>query len=148
MLLGIASIFGVAAQTAVMEVNGLILGNKYTDAQMKAALGEPTRAYSWNDEFGGGREYQYGPENEFDMFRYQTEWGFNSFSLSTSAFALFNGQLKVGDNLSKVSLLGFGTLTPKGTAMYYFYLPNWDDPLIIHVNSGNIITSMQFAMGV
>lgn len=148
MLLGIAGIFGVAAQTTVMEVNGLVIGNKYTDAQMKAALGEPTRAYSWNDEFGGGREYQYGPENEFDMFRYQAEWGFNSFSLSTSAFALFKGQLKVGDNLSKVSLLGFGTLTPKGTAMYYFYLPNWDDPLIIRVNSGNIITSMQFAMGV
>ena len=125
-----------------MDINGLIIGEHYTDAQMRAALGEPTRYRSQVSELGESRTYQYGPIDNYDLFRHSEMSGFNIFGVSTPKFTLFNGKLKVGDNISKVTQLGVvGRLEKKSPTEYYFYPQYWDDPLVISVDANNVITS-------
>ncbi len=131
-----------------IDVNGLVHGKNYTDAQMRAKLGEPTRYRSQDDELGGTRSYQYGPEAKYDLFRWSGQDGFNIFTLETPKYSLFKGLLKVGDNISKISLLGFGTLEVESSIKHrYLFHYGWTDcPLEIQTDFNRVITRIRFSI--
>lgn len=95
----------VSAQTIVKDaisVNGLKVGERYTQEQFVQALGTPTKIEppSDDDEYPDAWTYWYGK----DLF-YLFEGEFYGFELWSPAFVV-NGLLRVGDPVSKVDQLG------------------------------------------
>src|SRR5574344_72052 len=80
------------------DVQGLILGQKYTDSQTRAKLGNnPLKMDTWDDGEVVGREYEYGLNDTINSIFFRTEQDeFSGFVLEDSTFALFEGHLKVG----------------------------------------------------
>lgn len=85
-----------------ISVNGLRVGEKYTNAYFVSVLGTPTKVDtpSKTDEYENAYTYYYGK----DRF-YLIGNEFYGFDLWTSAFAV-NGLIRVGDNISKIDQLG------------------------------------------
>lgn len=95
----------VPAQSPVKDaitVEGLIVGNHYSEQQIIEALGQPTKADlpSEDDVYLNAYTYHYGKDRV-----YRIDGELYGFDLRTSKF-LINGLIKVGDNISKVDLLG------------------------------------------
>lgn len=130
-----------------LDVNGLYPFELYTDAQMRTALGEPTSFKSWiGDSNGEGRtyHYRYGISDRYDRFKYEADFGgFVAFSVVNPRFKLFGGRLKVGDPLSKLTQLGFGTPI-KDSSPYFYYLRWGDDNLFFKVDSSNNIIAITY----
>ena len=111
------------------DVQGLIFGNKYTDAQTRAKLGKNPLSYkTWFDGEMTTRTYQFGTEGKSNEIRFTNpeQDEFSGFSLKDSTFSLFEGHLKVSDTIAKVSQLGGGLLVfnenlINNRKLYYFY---------------------------
>lgn len=143
-VLVLANFAGAMAQNLYpMKINGLIIGEKYSDAQVRSALGTPTRYSVWDSEMGGGREYQYGPVAAYDVIRCDAD-GLSSFGLFTSRFSLFDGRLRVGDSLSKIYQIGFSSIEAKENGEYYCDVAPYDDPLVVKSNGKGVIVCIYF----
>lgn len=112
-----------------LDVQGLLLGEKYTDAQTRAKLGNnPLRMKTSFDGESTNRTYHYGTENKYNeiWFRSMNQDELTGFYLADSTFSIFEGHLKVGYNISRISQLGGGLLEFQETdslnkKLYYFY---------------------------
>lgn len=127
--------FGLALslQTAIaanptpftFDVQGLILGGKYTDTQTRSKLGNnPIKMYTWDDGEVIGREYLYANSNKFRFGGDQDVLTY--FFLDDSRYSVFEGHLKVGDYLyQKIGLLCGGLLVYEKSIgnknLYHFY---------------------------
>lgn len=134
------------------DVQGLIIGEKYTDSQTRAKLGSnPLKMDTWDDGEVIGRDYQYGVlnnANEF-WFRSNNQDEFSGFSLVDSTFSVFEGHLKVGNKISCVTQLGGDLLELKNSnsenqRLYLFYPIGEvsEECLTIVTDINGIITSM------
>lgn len=128
-----------------MDIQGLIPGKSYTDEQIREALGSPSRFHT--AETGKHFEYQYGTLCDYDSFRYETGRGLVYFRICTPNFSLFNGLIKVGDNIRKFSELTGGLLESRGSGTYYFY-PTGDTSrnyLVIGTFADGVIRGVSFS---
>ncbi|MGL4851946.1 MAG: hypothetical protein ACRC3Z_04790 [Phocaeicola sp.] len=130
----------------VFSVGGLELGVDYTDAQMRMKLGIPTKFEIQNSESGGIREYQYGASGNHDYFFWSGYNGFETFVLRTNKYALFDGKVRVGDNISVFNTLSFGQLTMKSNTLYYFDFDRLDASLEITTNPAGVIAILAFSI--
>jgi hypothetical protein len=137
------------------DVQGLILGNKYTDTQTRAKLGNiPLSFKTYDDGEVIGRTYQYGITSKYDVFRFGGEQDvITYFYLATSSYALFEGHIKVGDNISKFNQLGGGLrvlneIVDNNHKIYHFYPIGFVSEVFLVINTDNDgkITSMWFEM--
>lgn len=111
------------------DLQGLIPFEKYTDVQTRAKLGNnPLHMTTRFDGETTTRTYRYGTETKYNQiwFRSIHQDEFRGFKLVDSTLSLFEGRLKVGNNISKVAQLGGGLLEYKETnsenkKIYYFY---------------------------
>lgn len=109
------------AQTIVKDaivVNGLQVGERYTQEQIVKALGTPSKIVSPSetDEYPNVYTFYYNQ----DRF-YLIDGKLYGFELRTSAFVV-NGSIRIGDAVSKVNQLG-GCIEKRSTALYP--LINW-----------------------
>lgn len=81
------------------DVAGLNPYTNTTDTEIRQALGQPSRYFINQSELGEEREYQYGPQEMYDLFRYQDSTGCLEFTLETSTFSLFEGKISVGKSI-------------------------------------------------
>lgn len=128
------------------DVAGLNPYTNTTDTEIRQALGQPSRYFINQGELGEEREYQYGPQEMYDLFRYQDSTGCLEFTLETSAFTLFNGKICVGKNISKFHILTSGVLKKLSQNLYYFYPTGklTEDYLEIHTNNNDKIIRIIF----
>ncbi len=110
-----------AQNVPTLDINGLEVGGSYTDAQMRAALGGNVHYYQSDSDsiFGEWRTYHIGDDQGYDVFRYSDQNGFNSFVLKTPNYTIYNGRLKVGDDISKANF-SWGVFESKGSNKYRF----------------------------
>lgn len=134
------------AYPGVFSVGGLELGVDYTDAQIRAKLGTPTKFYTQNDELGGVREYQYGVSGRHDFFCWSGINGFETFVLRTNKYALFDGRVRVGSRVSVFNTLSFGQLTKKSDTLYYFDFDRLDASLEVTTTQAGVITMLAFSV--
>lgn len=133
------------AQNDLLDINGLLLGKKYSKTQITNALGAPTKSSSWDDEFGGGEEYKYGN----DIFRFETARGFVDFFIVTNKFELFDGQIRIGDNVTDLTLLKLpdSKLESAGSNKYYFYpVGREGDALFITTTNNGTMTKISYSV--
>ncbi len=128
-----------------LDVNGLKIDNQYSNEQFKAALGEPTRIYTWGDKFESGFEYHYMEGDSINRFKCQQGIGFCEFSITSSKFVLFGGRLRVGDNITKIAQLGIGTPFREKDNVYYLGYKNEVMLNIYTDNNGKIIKFYYYA---
>lgn len=124
-----------------IDVAGLNPYTNITDTEIRQALGQPTRFSINRSELGEEREYQYGPQEKYDLFRYQDSTGCLEFTLETSTFSLFEGRISVGKSISDFQTLTGGLLKKQSQSLYYFYPAGKlaEDYLEIHTNNNTII---------
>ena len=116
-LLTVCSIKAANPVPYTFDVQGLILGNKYTNTQTRVKLGNnPLKMETWDDGEVVGREYRYGATINYNIFYFGGEQDeFSRFILVDSTYSIFEGHIKVGYNISKFGLLGGGLLMLKET---------------------------------
>ena len=132
-----------------LEVNGLFVDSTYTRDQVQAKLGVPTYYHSsFSDDgvvgFNEGYDYTVGQNNSQFLF---LDGKLHSFYIATSDFPVFSahssGGIRVGDNISKVQVLGFGPATKQSDGRYFLGILG-DAPLILHVTSAGVITQIWY----
>jgi hypothetical protein len=138
--------FTVAAH-AQLTVNGLVIGDTYTLAQMKANLGNnPTfQSTSVSDDLGT----TYTLEYEGDYFSFNTEYGLTNCTLETNTYPVVIDKvpLRVGDNISILLTIPDSQLVLREEGLYDLRLPPMDYCGVwIGFNSDNIITSIIFTV--
>lgn len=123
------------------DVAGLNPYTNTTDTEIRQALGQPSRYFINQSELGEEREYQYGPQEMYDLFRYQDSTGCLEFTLETSTFSLFEGKISVGKSISDFQTLTGGLLKKQSQSLYFFYPAGelTEDYLEIHTNNNKII---------
>ena len=134
-----------------LEVKGIFIGNTYTKDQVQATLGVPTHYWSGMSEFGLNEEYNYTVNQQNNLFRFAENGVFIEFTIRSSDFPVFSahssGGIRVGDNISKVQVFGFGPATKRSDGTYWVAILS-DDPLILRVNEAGIITLIMFSTSV
>ena len=121
--------------TSSITVNNLTIGTQYTQTYLIASFGTPM--YSSMSEFGLDEGYLYG--NSF--FRFAENGMFVGFVVRDNTFLVleqYNGGIRIGDLISKVSLLGgIGwRLEAKPNGMYELWMN--DEVMYFKVESGRI----------
>jgi len=142
---GFSQILGYT-QATDMDVNGIFIGGTYTKAQVEAKWGTPTKYWSGTSENGLNEEYSYSN----NLFRFSENGVFETFNIKTSNFAVytaFSGGIKVGDNISRIKAIGFGTPVLQSDGTYWLNRNNSDDPLIFYQSNG-VITRIYFMTSV
>jgi hypothetical protein len=135
------------AHTTDLDVKGVYIGGIYTQAQVQAAWGTPTKYWSGITEFGYLNEaYVYTKDQLNNSFLFGEDGIFHTFTIRTSNFPVyttFSGGIKVGDNISRVQTIGLGTPVLESDGKYYLYRNNCDDPLMFEHSNG-VITMISF----
>ena len=109
--------------TSSIGVKSLRIGTKYTSVQIETIFGgSPTTYCSSISEFGLDEGYQY--ENSWFSFAENGMFvGFNITSDNFAVFEQYNGGVRVGNLISKVTQLGAGgTLVAKPDGKYEWWL--------------------------
>ncbi len=135
-----------AQTTPDLDVKGVYIGATYTQAQVQAKWGTPTKYLSHTSEFGLNEEYTYAQDQLINIFCFGEDGVFHSFTIETSNFAVytaFSGGIKVGDNISRVQAIGLGTPVLKSDSKYYLHRNNSDDALEFEHSNG-VITRILF----
>jgi len=138
------------ARTTDIDVNGVFIGATYTQAQVQAKWGTPTRYWSGTSEFGLNEEYTYIQDQLYNTFSFGEDGVFHSFIIETSNFAVyttFSGGIKVGDNISRVQAIGLGTPVLKSDVKYYLLRNNYDDAIVFEHSNG-VITRISFEISI
>ncbi len=140
-----------AQEIPSLNINGLEVGEYYTDAQVRAALGVNPLFFLLDDSdsfTGDYSVYRYGTNSLYDSFRFLEDGGFSSFSLSRTNYTLYDGRLKVGDDISKIYTFDWGVAEYKGPNKYRFthlyYEIKVDCWLDIYVDSMDKIIKIVF----
>ena len=138
------------AHTTDLDVKGVYIGATYTQTQVVAKWGTPTRYWSGTSEFGLNEEYTYIQDQLYNTFSFGEDGVFHSFTIETSNFAVyttFSGGIKVGDNISRIQAIGLGTPVLKSDGKYYLHRNNCDDPLVFEHSNG-VITQISFVTSI
>lgn len=142
--ISICTVFAQYGNTGKLEIGvmSLRIGGVYTKAQVEEAMGgAPTKYEAWNNEFGLGEEYNYNS----NILRFRETGIFVDFLIATNQYPIYvqyDGGIKVGDNISKFSQLGIGTPVRQPNGEYK--VGRGDDPLIVTVDSNNIIKELYY----
>lgn len=88
----------VSGMTDGIYVNGLKMGEVYTEEQMVAAFGKPNK-YVTGDEYDGYIYYNNGQSTDIDL--YPPTKGLVAFGIYTPGFRI-NGLFEVGDSIDKI----------------------------------------------
>jgi hypothetical protein len=92
--LSIQTVIAANPTPYTFDVQGLLLGGKYTDAQTRSKLGNnPLKMDTWDDGEVIGREYLYENSSEFRFGGEQDV--LTHFFLDNSRFSVFQGRLRV-----------------------------------------------------
>lgn len=112
-----------------IAINGIKFGYIYTYDQIKKALGEPTRIYTWEaTDFGQGHEFLF--ENDLTVRMNddprENDPGIITFIIKSPKYTLdIKGKkLKVGDSLEKVKELPGFTSMQEILGVYTIYFNN------------------------
>ena len=112
-----------------ITINGIKFGYIYTYDQIKKALGEPTRIYTWEaTDFGQGHEFLF--ENDLTVRMNddprENDPGIITFIIKSPKYTLdIKGKkLKVGDSLEKVKELPGFTSMQEILGVYTIYFNN------------------------
>jgi len=109
-----------AQQRPSLDVSGLKIGSIYNYSSVTGKFGQPTSYWSGMSEDGLDEEYYFGT----NLLRFQENGMFSGFVLEDNRFAIYtsllNGGIKVGDQVNKFQLLGFGYLELQANGTYYF----------------------------
>lgn len=119
LIFSLFAITNLYSQHTSIKVNGLELGQAYTDSQIRDSLGIPTSVIppSEDDDIPGITSYVYN-DNIFEF-----QYGVLDFiAITTTQFKL-NNYLTVGMNFSAITQMG-GILTPSNTIDVYYWYPN------------------------
>jgi hypothetical protein len=151
-MLLISSVKAVNPVPYTFDVQGLIVGNKYTDAEMRQKLGTPIDYKIWIDVVTGEtRRYRFGTTQKYDEFKYNGDGlnGFSEFTLVNTTYSVFEGHIKVGDNITKFNQLGGGLrvlneIVDNNHKIYHFYPIGFVSEVFLVINTDNDgkITSM------
>lgn len=121
LLLNTTTVISQTGKSVSFDVAGLDPFSNPTDREVRQALGQPSQYSVSEDELGGVREYRYGSQEKYDLFRYNAYGETFEFELVTPAYSLFNGRIKVGGPVAGFSNLGGGLLQKEAQNLYYFY---------------------------
>ena len=143
------------AHAQLFSISGLSIGANagviYTDAQIRAALGTPSKYETWSNEFGGGSEYQYGTGVNYDLLRWQGDKGIVGITLESTQFTMtFSGgrTLKVGENISKLTTGVLQYIEIRDNEKYYRYSPGTalgEEFVGIYTDNNGVITCLSYS---
>lgn len=124
-----------------IDINGLEMGYSYSLDQIKEVLGTPTKISThFSEDFGNSYEVSWG--KDFVCFN-DREIGLNAVYLETPKFSLYNGKVRVGESVSKLSSIPGNIQIDReqGNMFLYFYYED-SDAIIVHYNDKGIITAL------
>lgn len=145
-LLNLTTAMSQTRHAISIDVAGINPYGNPTDQEIRKTLGKPTQYKVWEDELGGVREYKFGSQENYDLFRYNAFGESFEFILKTSTYSLFTGRIKVGNPISKFSTLEGGLLQKRSENIYYFYPSGVvaEDYLEIKTDNNSMIKIIHF----
>ncbi len=131
------------------DINGLTLGEDYTEKEIRAALIPPTSIEYVRSEYSEPQTttyyFQWGSEPyEEDRVAYCDYTGLGMFYITSKRFKIFEGQITVGDHLDKITKARKGELIEEVSDSLYYYYSGFDYPIEIEVDENKIITLLYF----
>ena len=119
LLFSLFAVTNLYSQHTSIKVNGLELGQTYTDSQIRDSLGIPTSVIppSEDDVVPGVTVYLYN--NNVFIFQNGT---LTDFAIKSNQFKI-NNYLTMGMNFSAITQMG-GILTPSNTFGLYYWYPD------------------------
>ena len=139
LILILCIVAGIAASAFAQDVNGLIIGEKYTKNQIIAALGKP-------DYINGG-SYIYG-RSYFNFDTYDntfTEFSIVNDKRFVTMTKEFSGGLRVGDKLSKAKQTKCPIKREESDYICFWHYGDWAS-WVVYYDKNGIITAIAFGI--
>ena len=132
------TLFAQSKEDFKWNINGYMLSGKHTTQDIINKFGTPLTYDPLSPDTGEGEEFRreffgYGEAFCITLNGYREVSGFY---ITSPGYTLFNGYLKVGDNISKLDLLnqlGVGQLEPGKYGVFRFFMG--DNSLIFHTEN-------------
>ncbi len=142
------NLFNISKYYVDFDINGLTLGEDYTEEEVRATLIHPTAITFDRDDSGELQTISYffrwgSQRAEIDEISHSSLTGLNMFHITSNRFKLFEGRVTVGDHIDKVTKSRKGKLVKVNDGQYNFY-SSFDAPIVIDVDENEIITSLYF----